>query len=79
MRKILCSILLALALLVAGCVRFTDDKVWISDEKYKQARAGYDLCGSLDLTRTALEDDPTWTHAEINEAVYRLQKQLRLE
>lgn len=80
MRLIICSFLLALTLLVSGCAtRFHHDKVWITDVKYKQARDGYDLCGSLGLTRKALNDDPTWTQAEINEAIYRLQKQLHLE
>lgn len=79
MRHLLNCLLLTLLLTAASCARYENEKIYIPDEKYTLAKVIYDTTNSLDLTEKALRDNPQWNRGEINEAVYRLRKQYRLE
>ncbi len=78
-RKCLAAVVCILALAVSACGLFRNDRMYISDPKYEEARKIYDKTGSLALTEQMLLDSHTWQRGEINEALYRLQKQYRLE
>jgi hypothetical protein len=72
-------VLLALATLtLAACSLYRQDRAWISDDKYRVARDEYNKTGSLLLTELELER-LHWGGAEVNEAIYRLKKQYRLD
>ena len=79
--KTLCLALavVLVALVCASCALYRNDKMYVSDVKYEEARKIYDETGSLDLTRQKLVESETWRRAEINEAMYRLRKQHHLE
>ena len=79
LHKIAAFLLLALSLFASACGAYSNGKTWIPNLKYDVAQEIYDETGSLKLTEEKLRDDPTWSRAEINEAVYRLQKKYRLE
>jgi hypothetical protein len=78
MRKIGAFLALVCMLLIVGCV-FTNDKMWISDQKYDQASKTYNETKSLNLTEKALRENGKWQPGEINEAIYRLKKENRLD
>jgi hypothetical protein len=73
--------LLGLGLLIlAGCMGWrSQDRMWISKEKYEYAEKIYNQTNSLDLTEKQLRDDPMWQQSQINEAKYRLIKKFHLE
>lgn len=75
------QILLLALLLTAtlGCSLYRNDRMWISEEKYATARSAYDTTGSLALTEEALRESHVWQRAQINEAIYRLKKEYRLD
>jgi len=79
-RKRLIPFALLFILLATACGSlYPGDRMWISDEMYEQARGVYDTTGSLDLTEKGLRENPIWLRPEINEAIYRLKKQYRLQ
>ncbi len=76
--RYLTAFILALTIFsTTACV--TGGRTYITDARYETALDIYNKTSSLELTREALEQDPVWTEAEINEAVYRLKKQYQLE
>lgn len=70
-------ILIVIAMMLS-CSAYKNDKCWISEEKYSEAKKYYDKTGSLDLTMQYLKDKQ-WRRCEINEAKYRLIKEYDLE
>ncbi|MBN1865929.1 hypothetical protein JW916_01435 [Candidatus Sumerlaeota bacterium] len=66
-------------LLTVSCSIYRNDRMWISDVKYDDARRLYDETGSLALTEQKLAESEKWRRAEIDEALYRLRKQHHLE
>jgi hypothetical protein len=70
----------ALALVsAAGCSVWRNDRMWIPEPKFEEARHIYDRTGSLALTEKALSENPQWQRGEVNQAVYRLRKINHLE
>lgn len=67
------------ALSLASCSLYRNDRVFIPQEKYAEAVKVYERTSSLDLTEQILRDSHNWRRAEINEAVYRIRKQFRME
>jgi len=80
-RRVSAALLLfvLLTLTVACASMYPNDTVWISNEQFDTAKTIYSQTSSLVLTRQQLEADPTWSPAEINQAIYRLQKLYRVE
>lgn len=78
-RLCLMTVLALLLALAAGCAAWRNDRMWIPEQKFEEARRVYDTTGSLSLTEKALSENPTWQHGEVNEAVYRLRKINHLE
>jgi hypothetical protein len=73
--RFVATLFLALYLLVlGGCSLYRDDRMWISEDKYKEAETVYSEKKTIEATRTELDTRLGWRHAEINEAIYRLQK-----
>jgi hypothetical protein len=67
-------------LILGGCMGWrSQDRMWISKEKYEYAERIYNQTNSLDLTEKQLRDDPMWQQSQINEAKYRLIKKFHLE
>jgi hypothetical protein len=71
--------LLALLAPTLACSLYRNDKAWIPEQKYAQAKRVYNETNSLEQTKTVLRDSHNWTRPEINEAEYRLKKEFRLE
>ena len=65
-------------LAVAGCAWQQRDRCWISKSQYNEAKKLYDKVGSLELVRQTLIDN-NWLIGEVNEAIYRLKKEYRLD
>ena len=79
-RRFCLMVLLALAMVsAAGCSAWRNDRMWIPETKFEEARRVYDTTGSLALTEKALEENPIWQRGEVNEAIYRLRKINHLE
>lgn len=80
-KKVSYLVLAALAALALSACSgmYPNDKMWISQEKFAEAKTIYDATDSLALTRERLLESPTWRVPEANEAVYRLRKFYRLE
>ncbi|MFP4379841.1 MAG: hypothetical protein ACLFUS_04985 [Candidatus Sumerlaeia bacterium] len=77
-RHYLIVLILFAALSLGGCELYRQDRAWIPPEKYKIARQEYDRTGSLMLVEQKLHQ-LHWQDAEVNEAIYRLKKEYRLE
>lgn len=56
---------------------YANDRCWVEPERYAMARDMFIETGSLDLVRHYLED-LQWRRCEINETVYRLQKEFEV-
>jgi hypothetical protein len=80
MRGIRICVLGMVLSILAGCMGWrSQDRMWISAEKYAIAETIYNQTNSLDLTEKQLRDDPMWQQPQINEAKYRLIKKFHLE
>ena len=63
--------------LLVGCVTAPNDRCFIFDTRYHEARRAFERTGSVSLVRQALED-AHWPECEINEAIYRIEKEFGL-
>ncbi|MFW6303505.1 MAG: hypothetical protein ACOC2L_02695 [Candidatus Sumerlaeota bacterium] len=81
MRKALLSLTILTCILFSSACQIYEpgERAYISDYRYETVQDIYDTTGSLELTRESLREDPTWSQAEINEAIYRLKKQYQIE
>lgn len=77
-KKIGLFLLLLIISLSISCSVYLNDKCWISEEKYTEAKKYFNDTGSLNLTMQYLKDKK-WRRCEINEAKYRLIKEFDLE
>ncbi len=81
MREKRCILVLAcmvIFLVFLSCAWRQNDRCWISNARYEEAKQLYMETNSLDLVRQKLEDRH-WSIAERNEAEYRLIKEFHLE
>jgi hypothetical protein len=69
--------LVCLVLLV-GCSLYRNDRQFVWDSEYQKVRDLYDRCGSMKVIQQVLRDRK-WTRAQINEVVYRLEKDYWLD
>lgn len=70
--------ILALAIFLTSCSWLKYEKCWIDDKRYVEVKKLYDKTGSLEMVRQTLKDE-YWSRCEINEAIYRLKKELHLD
>lgn len=68
---------LLLAVLVASCALYRNDRAYLADDQYGIARQMYLQTGSLDLVQKRLVN-MEWRRAKVNEAIYRLQKEFEV-
>ncbi|HPB30215.1 MAG TPA: hypothetical protein PLB62_02060 [Candidatus Sumerlaeota bacterium] len=78
MRRLVFAGMLMILLAAGGCVSRTD-RCWVDDYRYKKVRDVYEKTQNLDLVRRHLENERQWRRCEINEIIYRLQKEYHLE
>ncbi len=67
-----------IVLLATACSWHQNDRQWISDAYYAQARELYLKTSSLEIVKQTLKDN-YWSQGEINEAEYRLKKEFHLD
>jgi len=72
-------LLLFLLVVGAGCSVLKEDRCWVDDYQYLQAKKIYETTRNLDLVRRNLEGQHTWRNCEINEVIYRIKKEYHLE
>jgi hypothetical protein len=68
---------LLVAVLTLGCSLYRDDRCYVSNEQYSQARTMFIKSGSLDLVERELKD-MQWRRSKINEILYRLRKEFEV-
>lgn len=73
MRSLLFACALLASFVLSGCAPYSNDRAYISEEQYLQARTHYRKTQSLLLTERYLEQQ-AWRRPQINEALYRLKK-----
>lgn len=78
MSRIIWAILLGMIILTIGC-GYKDDRCWVDDYRYQNAKEIYEKTQTLDLVRYYLENQHDWRRCEINEVLYRLKKEYHLE
>jgi len=73
-------LLLVLAFILggAGC-RLQEDRCWVDDYRYREAKKVYEETQVLDLVRRELKNQHDWRKCEINEVIYRLKKDHHME
>lgn len=76
MRRFRLFLVVAVALSI-GCVGGPRDRCFVQPIKYREARRAFERTGSVALVREALEDDH-WPNCQINEAIYRIEKEFGL-
>ena len=67
-------LLAALLGLSAACVGGPNDRCYIDDLRYHEARRAFERTQSLEVVERALKD-AHWPNCEINEAIYRIEKE----
>jgi len=67
-----------LAGLAAGCINGPNDRCYIDDRRYREARRAFERTSAIDLTRQAMEETH-WPEAMIHEAIYRIEKEFGLK
>lgn len=72
------TILGSVILLAIGCVSGPDDRCFLHDVEYRQARRVFERTQSIDLVRQGL-DDADWPQCKANEAIYRIEKEFGLK
>lgn len=77
LRQALTALALAATCLTASCALYRNDRCFLEDDRYAIARGLFIESGSLDLTQRQLKSFQ-WLDCEINEAVYRLQKEFEV-
>lgn len=75
----LCAALLCAAILLspAACAIYRDDHCFVEEDQYKIAYSIFLSSGSLDVVERQLKLRE-WRRCQINEAVYRLQKEFEV-
>ena len=63
--------------LLSGCLGGPYDRCYINDLRYSQAKRAFERSGSVEVVRNQLDDDH-WPNCQINEAVYRIEKEFGL-
>lgn len=62
---------------LASCALYRNDQCYVEDWRYKIAHDFYIESGSLDVVKERLHDFQ-WRRCEINECVYRLEKEFEV-
>jgi len=75
MRRI--TVLLLLTLALGGCISGRNDKCYLFDVEYREARRAFERTQSLELVRQGMID-AHWPDCKVNEAVYRIEKEFGL-
>lgn len=75
----LAFIALLLVMLSASCSLYRNDRMWIPQAKYDEALKVYQRTSSIDLTEQILRESHNWQRGEINEALYRIKQQYRMD
>lgn len=70
-------LLLAGAASFSGCALYREDRCWVPEDQYLDARQLYITTGSLDLVIQQLEE-MQWRRCKINEIRYRLEKEFEV-
>jgi len=77
MRKARWYLLVSVATILAGCVGGPNDRCFVDDLRYHEARRVFERTQSTDLTRQALQEHH-WPNAMTNECIYRIEKEFGL-
>ncbi len=75
--RFLAAPFLAVTMLL-GCVGGPEDRAFIADARYREARRAFERTRSVEVARMAMEQ-AHWPKAMINEAVYRIEKEFGLK
>ncbi len=67
----------AAATSAVGCVNGPNDRCYINDVRYHEARRAFERTQSIDVVRQGLKD-AHWQPCAINEAIYRIEKEFGL-
>jgi len=78
MKVLLFVLFVIILLLISGC-GLREDRCWVDDYQYLQAKKVYETTRNLDLVKRNLENMHTWRKCEINEVIYRIKKEYHLE
>lgn len=70
-------VLAILSIPLSGCLGGPNDRQFIDDRQYHEARRAFERTGSIDVVKQALHD-AHWPNAEANEAIYRIEKEFGL-
>ena len=68
----------AVAAALTGCLRNPDDRAYITDARYREARRAFERSRSTEVARMAMEQ-AHWPRPMINEAIYRIEKEFGLK
>ena len=68
----------AASVVLAGCLGGPDDRAFITDDRYREARRAFERSSSVEVARMAMEQ-ARWPRPMINEAVYRIEKEFGLK
>ncbi|MCX7016418.1 MAG: hypothetical protein NTW86_28315 [Candidatus Sumerlaeota bacterium] len=77
MRNARLYLLVSAAAILAGCVGGPNDRCFVDDLRYHEARRVFERTQSTELTRQALQEQH-WPNAMINECIYRIEKEFGL-
>ena len=77
MRHARLYLLVWLAAAVAGCVGGPNDRCYVDEMRYHEARRVFERTQSTELTRQALTEQH-WPNCVVNECIYRIEKEFGL-
>ncbi|MCC7392971.1 hypothetical protein IT571_11515 [Candidatus Sumerlaeota bacterium] len=74
----LLAVSLTIILVASSCARFKRDRCYVEETRYMEMKAIFEQTGSYQRMAQAMKDQG-WAHCEINQARYRLRKDLELD
>jgi hypothetical protein len=77
--RVVAAVLLSAAVpaILAGCLGGPNDREYITDARYREARRTFERSRSTEVARSAMRQ-AHWPRPMINEAVYRIEKEFGL-